>query len=431
MLPLFVPVFAQVVTLGVHDRTEGRYLASTDKRYEASTRPVAELSFGWPRYRLSLGYSPSFLLTPLERKPRDLLVYHSLFLNTGYTYRHTTFGVNGSFSFGKVNFQVAQLQNPAALTPNMGDKPVSTPPATDPNAPAAQPTQPGQQPTPAGGTGTPTTPGSAQPLQPRIVNREVRYETWTIGANVAHQVSRELSLAAVAAYTVGGGLRDADRVDYPLTHGTIVGGIAAYALVWTSRDSFVTSTTAQGAFSSNGNRALSLQVRESWNHRFSKRTSGSVGAGLGITRNSQDNGLVAYSVFPNFAASLGYGNQLARGSFSLAVTAYSTPVLDPLRATVDPQVGLGGFTGWSRGRFSTSLSANTAVSVAPQGNNAGAFNSYSGSLVNAVHATDWLSFDAGGRVANQQYQDVTIVPWSYSIFLGVNLGYAIPLAHVR
>src|SRR5882672_2230101 len=188
MLPLFVPVFAQVVTLGVHDRTEGRYIASTDKRYEASTRPVAELNVSWPRYRLSLGYGPSFLLTPLERKPRELLLYHSLFLSSGYTYRHTTFGVNGSLSFGKVNFQVAQLQNPATLPLNMGDKPVSTPPATNPNAPA---TQPGQQPTPAGGTGTPTTPGSAQPLQPRIVNREVRYETWNVGANISHQASKE------------------------------------------------------------------------------------------------------------------------------------------------------------------------------------------------------------------------------------------------
>jgi hypothetical protein len=425
MLPLLAPVFAQLITLGVHDRTEARYLDSYDSRYEASTAPGVELTFTWPRYDLSLGYDTSLLVTPLEEQPRELLVYHTASFVTSYRFRHTVLSLSSTGSFGEVNFIVQPLQTATPLTPDdvTGDAPgAAEPEPAQPNAPA-QP-QPGATP----GAMPGAMPGvGAVPLQPRVFNRTVRYGTWATTANVAHDASRELKLNAFASYNMGGALDEAERANYPLTRGTVVGVAAANTKVWSARDGFVTSLSLQQAWSSAGNRALSGVARETWNHKFDKRLSGFLGGGVSVTRISQDNGLVAISVFPDFATGLAYQRLLARGTLSFALGAYSTPVLDPLRATVDPRIGTAGSIGWSRDRFSTSLSGGLAISTAPKDANQGAFDSYQASYVASYQLADWFGLDAGGRLAKQQYQETNTVPLSYAVFLGVNLAYDIPL----
>jgi hypothetical protein len=280
-------------------------------------------------------------------------------------------------------------------------------------------------------TTTPGTTQPTQPLQPHIVNRVVGYENLSAGASSTDQTTRDLSLSALVTHMQAGAIDQADRADYPLIQGTVVGAAATHTFRFSARDSVASNSTLQGAFSSNGNQALSWVGRETFNHRFDKHTNASLGAGLSITRNSQPDGLVAYSVYPNFLVNAGYADKLARGDFSFVLGAFSTPVLDPLRATVDPRVGLTINAAWSRRRFSILLSGSGAVSAAPAGNDAGAFNSYLGSFVSTYRATDWLAFDAGARVTNQAYQGVTIVPWSYTIFTGITLGHDFVLSHSR
>lgn len=421
MLPLLAPVFAQLITLGVHDRTEARYLHTDDQRYEASSDPGVSLSFAWPRYDFSLGYGVSLMLTPLERKPRELLVNHHASFDTSYRFRHTVVSLGSGVSFGEVNFQNQALQTAKPFDPDdmSGEAPEGGEP-TDPQP--NQPTQPAQP-------GAGQTPGAeaGQPLQSRIEDRTVRYGTWATTVNVAHQPSKQVTLGAFSSYTMAGSLDEGDRTDYPITRGWGAGATGSHTLALSARDALGTSVSVQQAWSSNGNRATSAVGHETWSHQFDKRLSGFFGAGVSVTRFSQDNGLVAISIFPDLALGFNYQRLLARGNLSLTLGAYSAPSLDPLRATVDPRLGGSAGIGWSRDRFSTGLSASSAISTAAEDADAGAFDTYQASYVASYRVADWLGLDAGARFAKQKYQAVTTVPFSYAAFVGLTFGYEIAL----
>jgi hypothetical protein len=424
MLPLLAPVFAQLITLGVHDRTEARYLHTYEQRYEASTDPGVELSFAWPRYDFSLGYGASLTLTPLEEKPRELLVYHQASFDTSYRFRHTVLSLNSSGSFGEVNFQTQALQTATPLEPDeAGETPAGGEPtnAGQPNQPA-DPAQPGEP-----GAGQTPVPGATQPLQPRIEDRAVRYGTWSSTANVTHTPTRAVTLSASVGYTMAGALEQEDRVGYPLTRGWTAGVTATHALVLSARDGLATSLSLQQAWSSNGNRATSAVGNETYNHKFDKRLSSFVGVGVSVSRISQPNGLVAISIFPSSSVGLNYQRLLGRGTLSMSLGAFSAPVLDPLRATIDPRLGSAASISWSRDRFNTALSGAAAISTAPKDANAGAFDSYQASYAAGYQVVDWLALEAGARFAKQQYQATTTVPFSYAAFVALNLGYEIAL----
>jgi hypothetical protein len=135
----------------------------------------------------------------------------------------------------------------------------------------------------------------------------------------------------------------------------------------------------------------------------------------------------AYSVYPTFAAGLAHETRWARGMLTLGVGAYSSPVLDPLRATVDPRVGVTASVGWVRDRFAARLTGGSAISIAPSGNNAGAFDISQASAIAAYRLADWLTADVGGRLARQAYQGTVTVPLSYAAFVGLTIETLTPL----
>jgi hypothetical protein len=416
MLPWFAPVFAQVATLDVVDRTEARYVVNVDRRYEAATRPGVTLKLKWPSYQVSLGYNVSLLLTPLETKPRDLLVLNNAVLDTSYSIQRTTLSLSSSVTWGEVNFLSVGLQNPALVaSPNTGMGGTTTGGST----PA--------QPQPSNGVPNPVvgTPGIQQKDVP---NEVVRYLTTTTTVRATQDFTRRFQLGAFVRYTRQGGMNDASLTYYPKTHGTSVGADGRHSLPLSKRDSVVTSSIGQHTKASSGDLATSLISSSVWTHTVDRRLSTTLGAGLSITRISQVNGLIAYSVYPNFQLGIAYQTRLARGVFSAQAATYSYPALDPLRATVDPQVGARGTLGWSRDRFSTSLLGNGAFSIASPQANAGAFDSYQASFVNTFRCSDWVSLDAGGRLLQQQYRGNNVVPFSYAAFVGLTLGYPITLS---
>ncbi len=428
MSPLFAIVLAQAITLGVHDRTEARHVVVYDHHYEAETVPSATLALVWPHYDLNLSYAVSLLEMPLESSSRQLLAYHTLALSTGYHVRHTSLVLNNRTSFGELNFLVAALANPVAQPP-MGDTTANgqNGDANGNGNTSGQPQQPANgstQPKP------PTIPVQGV-LQTRTFNRPVRYETSTTNLQATHVASPELTLGAFAAYTIAGGTSSASRVDYPTTRGTIVGAQANHVWRLTGREAFVSDAFGQQAFSSNGNLATSLLATESWRHTFDARTGSIVGAGLSVLRFASPNGLVAYSIFPTFQLGAARTSKVARGNLSLQLTMYSNPALDPLRATVDPRLGGAASVAWTGKRFFSSLAGNGAISLAPQGNDAGAFDALRGTFVVGYLLTDWLSVDSGVRVAQQRYQHTTLVPISYAIFGAFNVDYDWPLSGRR
>jgi hypothetical protein len=174
-----------------------------------------------------------------------------------------------------------------------------------------------------------------------------------------------------------------------------------------------------------------LLANEGWRHTVGKHTTTTTSAGLSVSRFAQDDGLVAYSVFPNFTAGVGYQAQLLRGTFSLQSSVYSTPALDPLRATIDPRIGFSGGLSWATVRFSTSLFGSLAVSTAPKDANAGAFDTYQASFTNRYRFSKWVSMEAGARMAKQTFQGAALIPFSYAAFLGVDLSYLVTLHRGR
>jgi hypothetical protein len=270
------------------------------------------------------------------------------------------------------------------------------------------------------------TPGATAGLQPFVGDGIVRYGFLGTSLSVDHQATKELRLSALGSYTIAGALDEEDRANYPLIRGKMVGLNGTYLLRLSGADSFVTAIGGQQAWSSNGSEATSLFGTEMWAHRFNAHASSSLSAGVSMTRMPFYQ-FSAISIYPIFGASLNYGTRLARGMLRFGVNAFSAPVLDPLRATVDPRIGGGVNAGWSRDRFSIGLNAGAALSVADSNNNAGAFNNFAAGASIGVRLTNWLSFVTGGSLAEQQYRGTTTVPFSYSAFAGLSFGVGVPL----
>src|SRR6187455_2500683 len=104
MSPLFGPILAQAITLGIGDRTEVRYIASDDKYFEAATTPQVGLSVDWKHTTLSLGYNPSFTVKPLDSEPRNLLIFHNGSLSGSYRWQHSTLTLSETIGYGELNF---------------------------------------------------------------------------------------------------------------------------------------------------------------------------------------------------------------------------------------------------------------------------------------------------------------------------------------
>lgn len=414
MSPLVAPILAQLITLGTHDRVEARYVHAADKVWEGSMTPGAILTFAWPRYDLSVGYDANMLLTPLDSEPREFLLLNNVHVSAGYGLRRTTFTLTSTLTWGEMNLLIQNLRT--STTPPV-DEP-NTPPGGTAGQPPPQPGEPGAPP-----TQPPGTPTGGDISQPKPIDYTVQYASSYTNANVAHQVTRDVTLGGFFNYTVAGGTTQASRVFYPWTRGYVMGVRAAHTFRKSSRDFFLSHVLLQRGWSSNGNVAWSLEPTETWMHFFNPNTVSSLQAGLTISRFSQDNGLVGYSVYPNFAAIISHHELLARGDLSLMAGVNATPVLDPLRAIVDPRVGANAAVGWSRERFFSNLTGSVTISTAPPEIDAGAFDTYQADFVTGYRAADWLGLETGARLYAQQYQDQTSVPFGWAVYAAVDIGY--------
>jgi hypothetical protein len=227
---------------------------------------------------------------------------------------------------------------------------------------------------------------------------------------------------------MAGGLDDESRRYYPRLTGWTVGALGTYQYKLNKTESFGSNAAIVQSWSSTNNTAATLTATEAWQHTFDKRTSSSVAAGISITRFAQAQGLRGFSIFPNFQATIAHQANVARGGLSLAANAYSSPVLDPLRALVDPRVGVGSSIMWARKRFSCGVSGTAALSLAPDDNNAGAVNALQGTAQTAYQIGKLTSIDAGVRYARQSVQRVQVLPSTWSAFVGLTFGVGTSLA---
>lgn len=399
---LLAPLFAQLITIGVQDRTETRHVALNDRHYEAQTTPNAKLTLSWKHSDLSLRYGTSLLMLPLESRSRDLLVYQTAGFDWLYRLRRTTFTFTDTTSYGDQNFQTLALNNPAAAA---AEQPTDTP-----DEPAPVP-MPGQQP-----------PGTVQ--QKKLLYQTVRNVTSMTSLNVTHKASRRLQFGGTALYALSGAARRSQRKEYPLVRGISFTLFGTYTTKLSTHDALVLNGSVLDTWSSNNNHATTGSVIETWQHAFSRQSFSYLGGGLSMLRQSLDTGLIAYTIFPTALAGVGHEEHLGRrGSLTLQLGVFSVPVPDQLRGTVDPRVGANGLVAFTRDRFRTAVTGSAAASLAARENDEGALDGYAASSVTSYQFTDWMGAEFGGRLAKQVYQRQTLLPLSYGIFVALTFGY--------
>jgi len=415
MSPLLGPILAQLVTLGLSDRTEARYIASDDKYFELATLPRASLNFGWKHTTLTLGYGPSFTVTPLDSGDQaELVIFHNAFVAGDYRWRRTTVGVSEYLGVGRVNFETLALTTGA---PGVVDKPGTTPGGTATN---------GGMPV-AGtgtGTGTGTVTGIPAANQIRATDRIIAYAISSTTLSITQLVSPVFRVNGEVGYVVTGGIESTPAADYPLVKGPRALASGTYHV--TRQDDAISTLSWQYGAASTGIDSWVSLASETWAHAFDARTNSQLGAGVSATRSSQPDGLVAYSIYPTFIATITHTTPLDRGTLSYGFGVSAAPVLDPVRALVDPRVSLLGTLGWGRDRFFSALAAGSLLSLDKQ-STAGALSSATGSFTVGYRLGAGFSVDSGLRATWQSFEGHTTVPLSWAAFVGLTYTAALPL----
>ena len=243
---------------------------------------------------------------------------------------------------------------------------------------------------------------------------------------MVHSYSREVTLRGFVSYYVQGSTDEAQQRAYPFGRGTTI-GVQGTHFWQLGRDTFNFDASLQQSWSSLGNQVSALFVSDRWHHTFDAHTASNLGIGVSMIRFAQDNGLEGYSTYPAFLAGLEDSRRLGPGMLNLQLTSYAAPVLDPLRATIDPRIGAMATAGWSGKRVYTTADVTSSVSVAQPDNDAAAFDVLSGNALIGYIFTDWLQAEGGARIARQQFQDQTTIPFSYTVFLALNFTAAMKL----
>jgi len=393
MSPLFAPVFAQLITIGVYDRTEARHVTLSDAHYEAQTTPGASLTLAWRHSDLALRYAVSLLVLPLESKSREWLPYHTVGLNASYRLRRTSFGFTNTTSFGALNFQTATLNGAQA--------------AADPAAPEATP-------------GEPASPETVP--QVYVANRTVHRVVSITSFDAVHGLDRNTTLSGGVRYSLAAG-SGADAEREPRVAGLAFTASLQHSTKLSAHDSATLNIVALDNWSSSGNHATTTQATDTWQHALDRHTSTILGAGLSVLRLHQDSGLTAFTILPTLFTGLDYSSLAGRGRLTLQLRARSAPAPDPLRGTVDPRLTGLASVGWARDRFSSAMSGYGAASLAPRENNSGALDAYGASTTAGYRFTDWLSAEVGARLARQNFEGTTQLPLSYAVFVALSVGY--------
>jgi hypothetical protein len=420
MSPLFGPILAQLVTLAVSDRTEARYIRSDTAYAEAGTYPRVALNCGWQHAALTLGYGPSLNVTPLESKHRELQISQNVAATAAYRsgFRHTIWAFSESVAYSQVNFRQQALAGPAG-----------TPPVVDPGTAMAGT----MTPAPTGGMsgavpGAQPAPGTAVPVGTQIhaTDQSITTLISTTVLALNNTVSSVLLVGGSVGYLVNRTVSGA--LTLPVSQGPTAEAHAAYRA--SHADSLTTSVTSQYAWTTPGNNAWFAYLNEAWAHALNLRTTTRLGAGASITRNSQSDGLVFWSIYPTFNASINQVVPAGRSTFAFGLAASSAPFIDPIRASVDPRFSVSGTAGWGWGRFSSGLSAGSAVSLAQQNDN-GAFNSVYATFNTSYRLGAAVTADAGVRGFWQSVAGQTTVPASLAGYVGFTFGSLAPLTRGR
>jgi hypothetical protein len=422
MSPLLAPVLAQLVTLGVGDGTEARAVYSEGTRTtEGSTSPIVGLTVDWRRFGISASYYPSLTLIPLVEKPRELLVSHAASLGLSYRQRfqRTSLTISETASFTQNNLHETILGPPPPASAG------PTPPPTGGMGGSGGMGGTGGTSGTGGTGGTGNQPSSPeidrQPTE-RAFDRVVRYGSLTTAVRVEQYVSSVTTAGGEISYTVSSGLDDATRADYPLVTSESALGFVTHRL--SRRDTVDGSIVIQHAAAPDDTVAWVTTLGATYHHQFGPRTDSHAGLGLASTLTQLPTDVDIVSIYPTFNTGVAHWERVGRSMLSMHAEASSGPVLDYYTALVDPRIGIGTGVTWSLEDWSMYASASSSIST---NGDADAFNNINGNAGMTYAIGAGFSVNTGIRAAWQTLGDVTLVPPSWAVFVGVSWGAAIPI----
>jgi len=396
---LSAAILAQVLTVGVGDRLEGRALSSTtDKRFEAEDAAYvsAGLDLDWLDARAT--YSPSLLLSPIEEETRVFALTHT---------------VKGTADSSVVLYEtqrfVAAIHAGIAYTQEDFRRQLFGAPLDPTNA---------VPPTPV----DPTTPISD--LSPsdavQINGLTMRTGTAIAGVDFVERLSRRNTFTEYAAYGVTSGFDDVSRDYYPLTHGPAAGAAFAHGL--TLRDTLKTSVDGRLSIEpETPERAWIVSASESYTHLFSRVVTGDAQAGAAYTDSKQGEQEPIRTVYPTVGLGLTYNDLVAQGRLSLRLQLSYAPVLDRSSVTFDPRIGSLVNVSFTRKRLSLYANVSSAVPTRPE--SIGSLSTFDGNLGLTYDLGAGFAADAGWRTAWQRYGGTQTLDWTWVGFIAVSWSY--------
>jgi hypothetical protein len=207
-------------------------------------------------------------------------------------------------------------------------------------------------------------PNAAQPAPFVAPNSVINSMSYRLTLGASQRISRDWGVQVSASYGGGKGLDAASRAVVPAYHGPVATASATYTA--SRRDNFTTRVRVSSTkIPSVGGEFSDASALELWSHSWSRRTTGSAGAGLTIFHNhparnqpSVDGAFPAGEALVVHSIPLGRGEQLAFTGGSRLAVRY-----DPVLQTAQPQLGVSASSAWTSIHFGLVTTADAATTV--------------------------------------------------------------------
>ncbi|HEX6277343.1 MAG TPA: hypothetical protein VFZ53_30080 [Polyangiaceae bacterium] len=389
-----VPILAQVLSASVGDGLEGRYVNEEDEHYlEAENRAFAAVGLSFPWLTLGATYSPSVLLSPLERSERELTVTHTVTgaVRSNQPFYETRRFVAAYDVSGTVIQENSQRELFGTQTAGLGDTPSSDP---EPAAPDS---------------------GSAN---------QARAEDFTTRRAEAHgdllfteRLGRTSTLTETAGYRVDSGLDDESRLLYPLIHGPRADVRLIQAV--SRRSTLTTKVEGElGFIPSTGGRAWFAEAEQSISHAFSRKTTGDAAAGVMYTRSETPGEAPSGGLGPTALLGLSYNTRAYDGTLTARFEVSYEPTLDRERLVFDPRAGMLGSVDWNNERLHLFALTSGTLSASPD--DEGSLNGISGSTGADYSFGAGFYGHTGLRAAWQSFEGAEVVPETWVYYIGIS-----------
>lgn len=401
---LIGPVLA-VVTLSLGDTTSTTLrprAVESGLAVDVQNSARSALTFGFENSSFALSYVPSFGVIDVARRG-DFVLMQTAGANYAWWTRRLRLDLALTGSIGRQGYL------------GFGARPV---------VPGADLTNGGATPTPGGATpGTGSPPSTPDPNAGYLAQQDILYTgSLRVSLAVSYALSRRSQLAMSLGYSIAGGL-GATETTLPLRRGP--DGSAAWTYMLTHRDDLTTSVAA--AFTevpSRDSRFYTATALETWSHRFSVTTQGSIGAGLTYLQAKIPGTPIDRSLLAAGVANLAQTHKLeGHALLTLGVGAGLGTGYNQVLGTVTQVLSANARVGWTKDRTTLGATADAAESLPRSSPNASQV--IGAGAVATYRVADPLSVMLGGRWTYQVLPTAALAagaePNYWQIFAGATL----------